>query len=91
MASEQATGGYANFMHTLDAALIPAMLERIIDISSQEDTSKVNDSTRHNYYKELINGIPGPDPYLQFNLPFKKLTLIAQVRLNLTSFFHDNT
>lgn len=49
----------------------------------------MNDSTRHNYYKELINETPDPAPYLQFNLPYKKLTLIAQARLNVTSFYHD--
>ncbi|OXA43455.1 putative RNA-directed DNA polymerase from transposon X-element [Folsomia candida] len=81
--------GYGNFMHSLDASLIPAMLERVIDISRQEDISKVNCSTRYSHYKELINLTPGPAPYLEFNLPFKKLTLIAQARLNLTSFYHE--
>ena len=85
--------GYGFLFETEDTDQIKNCLYEIlirhIDIQRQDDISSVNNSKVFNYYKHLIREDIGPSNYLFMNLPFSKLTLLAQCRLNNGDFYFE--
>lgn len=65
------------------------ILERFIESQRQQDVARVYSSNTYAYYASLLETHLGPARYLTFNLPFKKMTLLAQCRLNWDSFYFE--
>jgi len=55
----------------------------------QADILRINDSKVYCFYKPLINKLISPAKYLTLNLPFNKMQLQAQARLNIGDFYFE--
>ncbi|OXA38446.1 hypothetical protein Fcan01_26781 [Folsomia candida] len=85
--------GYGNFCH-LDniadiMADIPRILTRIIDTTRQEDVCNMQKSKRHGKYALMWDDELKPAKYLNFDLTYKQLSIIAQMRLNDGRVYHE--
>lgn len=65
------------------------ILDKIIEIGRQDDIELMQKSARNVIYSNLCTQSPEPAKYLTLKLPFNKLSLLAQSRLNNQRFYFE--
>lgn len=68
---------------------IGSLLKAVIDIERQNDVTRVQSSNRYSHYTNLIPETPLAVKYICMRLPYRSVSLIAQLRFKQESIYFD--
>lgn len=66
------------------------MIEKLWEMRRQEDIARVRESSRYNYYLQIMNESPLCAKYLSFDLDYIKVKMLAQARISRVMIEHEN-